>query len=69
MTPVRSRPVAPLVAVHGAKITGIIGPFIPDFHAIVAQVVGVGFAFDEPEKFMDNGFEVDFLGGDHREAG
>ena len=64
----RFREATPLVAVYGAKITVFIGPFIPNADAVVFQVFDVGVAIEEPEEFVDDGFEVELFGGDQREA-
>ena len=64
----RFREATPLVAVDGAKIAVFIGPFVPDGDAVVFQVFDVGVAIEEPQQFVDDGFEVELFGGDQREA-
>ena len=64
----RFREAAPLVAVDGAEVAIFIGPFVPNGDAVVFQVFDVGVAIEEPQEFVDDGFQVEFLGGDEREA-
>jgi hypothetical protein len=65
---VPGRPGAPLVAVDGAEIALLVGPFVPDGDAVVLQVLDVGVAPQEPEQFVDDGLEVDLLGGEQGKA-
>lgn len=60
--------IAPLAAIDGAKVAVRIGPFIPDADAVFLEVTDVGIALQEPQKFVDDGFEMQLLGGDQREA-
>ena len=52
------------MAIDGTEITLCRGPFIPDAHAIVVQVPGIGFTFQKPQQFMNDGTQMTFLGGD-----
>lgn len=61
-------PAAPLVAVDGAEAAVFCCPFVPNTDAAFGEPVVVGVALDEPEQFLDDGFDVDFFGGDEREA-
>ena len=61
-------PAAPLMAVHGAQVAVLVGPFVPDAHTVVVQVLDVGIPRNEPEEFVDNGTEVHFLGGQQGKA-
>ena len=61
-------PVAPLRAIDAAEIALGIGPFVPDGDAVFLEPADVGVAAQEPEEFVDDRFEVDFLGGEQREA-
>ena len=66
--PVRRRPGAPLAAVDRAEIAVLVRPLVPDAHAVVLQIAHVGVAGDEPEQFVDDRFEMQLLGRDHRKA-
>ncbi|MNY14828.1 hypothetical protein D3C86_1480170 [compost metagenome] len=65
---VRCRPGAPLVAVDRAEFAILVSPLVPDRHAVFLQVGDVGRALEEPQQFVDDGLQVQLLGGDHREA-
>ena len=58
-------PVAPLMPIYGAKVPVLIGPFIPNPHAVFLKIGNVCVSFDEPQQFVNNRFEVQFLGGHH----
>jgi hypothetical protein len=62
------RPRTPLVTVDMPQISILIGPFIPDAYPVLLQVFYVCIAFQEPEQFVDNGFQMKFLGSQTREA-
>jgi hypothetical protein len=66
---VRRRPGAPLPAVDRTEIAVLVGPFVPDGDAMLVEIFDVGVAAQEPEQFVDDGFDVQLLGGDQREAG
>ena len=66
---VRSGPVAPLCAVDPTEVAVFVGPFIPNTDFVFAQVGDVGFAFKEPEEFVDNGSEMELLGGKEGKVG
>jgi len=67
--PVRPGPRAPLLAIDGAEITVLVGPFVPDADSVVLQIADVGIALKKPDQFVDDRFEVQPLGGDQRKAG
>jgi len=54
--------------VHRAEVAGVVGPFVPDRHPVLAQVLHVGVAGEKPQELVHDGFEIEFLGGDEREA-
>jgi hypothetical protein len=64
VAPVARRPGAPLIAVDRAKVAVGVGPLVPDADAVVLQVSDVGVALQEPEQLVDDGLEVDLLGGE-----
>ena len=45
-----------------------VGPFVPDAYVVLVQVADVGLPPQEPQQFVDDGFEVEFFGGYQREA-
>ena len=55
------RPGAPLLAVDRAEIAALVGPFVPDAHAVLLQIFDVGVAGQEPQQFVDDRFECSFL--------
>src|SRR5205807_3473048 len=65
----RRGPAAPLRAVHRPEIAVRVGPLVPDGDAALLQPADVGLASQEPEQLVDDRLEMDFLGGQQREAG
>ena len=65
---VRRRPRPPLLAIDRAEVAVLVGPFVPDAHAVVVEIFDVGVAAQEPQQFVDDGFDVQLLGGDQRET-
>ena len=61
-------PRAPLVAVDVSEVAIRVGPLVPDAHAVVLQVLDIGVAIEEPEQLVDDGLEVQLLGGEAGEA-
>ena len=59
---VRSRPGTPLMAVDRTEVPVLVGPFVPDGYLVVVQVLDVGIALDEPQQFIDNRTQMQFLG-------
>ena len=68
VTAVMGWPGAPLIAVDRPEVTVGIGPFVPDMDAVFLQIGNIGIALQEPEQLMDDGFQMQLLGGQHREA-
>lgn len=62
------RPVTPLVTVDRPQLAILVGPLVPDAHAVFLQVAHIGVALQEPQQFVDDGFEVALLGGHQRET-
>ena len=56
------------MAIDRAEVTVLVGPLVPDGDTVILEVLDVGVAGDEPEKLVDDGFEVNFLGGQKRET-
>src|SRR3546814_8886218 len=68
MDAVRPLPVAPLLAVDGAEVARLVGPFVPDADLVLLEVRDVGVALQEPEQLDDDRAQVQLLGGEEREA-
>ena len=62
------RPVAPLLAVHGSELAAGVGPLVPDGDAVIAQVLRVGLAAQEPQQLVGDRLEVHALGGHQRKS-
>ena len=67
-TSVRSRPAAPLMAVHRAQVAVFVSPFVPDSHSMVLEIFHVCVSRDEPQKLIDDRFQMDLLGRQERES-
>ena len=65
---IRIGPRPPLVAIDRAQIALRVRPVVPNPDAIVLQVLDVGVPLKEPKQLMDDGPEVEFLGGQHWKA-
>jgi hypothetical protein len=65
-TAVGGFPICPLRAIDAAEIAVGVCPFVPDRHAVVAEIFDVRLAAQKPEQFVGDGFEVDFFRGDER---
>ena len=58
-------PVAPLRAVDAAEAAVRVRPLVPDRHAMFVEIFDVRVAAQEPEQFVNDGFEVQLLRGEH----
>src|SRR4051812_15531738 len=58
----------PLIAIDGAKLALVVGPFIPDADATLLQPFHIGVAAQEPEQLIDDGFEMQLLRREERKA-
>ncbi len=68
MAAVRCRPAAPLIAIDRAQVAIRVGPLIPDRDAVFLQISDIGRAGQKPDQLMNDGFEMQLLGRDQREA-
>ena len=57
-----------VAAVDGAEVAVLVGPLVPDRHAVVVQVLDVGAALKEPEQFVNDRAKVKLLRRDKRKA-
>lgn len=65
---VRGLPTAPLLAIYRTQVARFVRPFVPYLHSMLLQVSDIGIPLQKPEQFVDNGFQVDLLGGHQRES-
>ena len=56
------------MAVDRPEIAALVGPFVPDAHAVFVEIFDVGVAGQEPQQFVHDRFQVQLLGGEQREA-
>lgn len=61
-------PGAPLIAVDMSEIAILVRPLVPYPYAVFLKVMHVGVAFEKPQKLMDDGLEMQFLGCYERKA-
>ena len=64
----RGSPIPPLRAVHAAEVAVGVRPFVPDGDTVLIQIADVRFAAQKPEQLVDDGFEMQLLGCQQREA-
>ena len=68
MTPVRTDPIPPLLAIHWTQIAVLVGPFIPNGNLVLLQIRDIGVAVEKPEQFIDDRAQVELFGGHQRET-
>ena len=56
------------MAIDRTEVTVLVGPLVPDGDTVILEVLDVGVTGDEPDKLVDDGFEVNFLGREKRET-
>ena len=61
-------PGPPLRPIDGAEIAALVRPFIPDGNAVRLEIGDVRIAREKPEKLVNNGFHMQLLGRQKREA-
>jgi hypothetical protein len=59
--PIDSMPGPPLAAIDRPKLTFFVSPLIPDVHTMFLQVANIGFATQEPQKLIEDRFQVQLL--------
>ena len=60
-------PAPPLGAVDRAQLPPLVGPLVPDGHAVGVEVGDIRRALEKPQELVDHRAHVDRLGGHHRE--
>jgi hypothetical protein len=61
-------PAAPLNAIDRTQIAIFAGPFIPNGDATFTQPIVVALARQKPQKFLNDGAQMNLFGGDQRKA-
>src|SRR5665213_667239 len=61
-------PFSPLLAINRAQVSIFVRPFIPNGYAVLVEPLDVGFSLEEPEEFVNDGFEMELLGREARKA-
>ena len=56
------------MTVNRSEFAVFIRPFVPDGHFVVLEILYVGVSRYEPEEFVYDGFQMNFLCGQQREA-
>src|SRR6185295_20308882 len=64
----RFAPIAPLGAVNAAEVALLVGPFIPDAHAVVVQIFDIGITAKEPQKLINDRLEMKFFRSEQWES-
>src|SRR5690606_20192226 len=65
---VRGAPAPPLRPVHRTELALGVRPFVPDRDAVLVQIADVRLAAQKPQELVDDGLEMQLLGGQEREA-
>src|SRR5262245_25859362 len=56
--PVRRRPRPPLVPIDGSQLTLLVGPLVPDAHAVLTQILDVRVASQKPQQLINDRFQM-----------
>ena len=48
MSTIRSRPATPLMTVDRAQVAILVGPFVPDGHLVIVQILDIRIALQKP---------------------
>ena len=54
------------MSVDRTEIAVLISPLVPDGHVVVVQVADIGIALQKPQQLVNDGAQMQFLGGDQR---
>lgn len=57
------------MTIDRAKLTLLVSPLVPDAHAYFLERADIRFTTEKPQEFVDDGFQVDLLGGYERKPG
>ena len=56
------------MTIDGAEFTVLVGPLVPDTDTVLLEVFHVGVTLEEPEQFVDDRLQVEFLRGEQGES-
>ena len=56
------------MAIYRSQVAVFVCPFVPDGHSVILEIFHIGVSGDEPEKLIDDGFQMDFLRGQKRKS-
>ena len=56
------------MAVDWAQIAFVVGPLIPNGHAVFFQIADVGIAVEKPQKLVNDRTQMQLLSGQQRKA-
>ena len=65
---IRCYPVTPLRAINWSKLPFVVGPFVPNGYAVCFQVGDIRVTPEKPQQFVDDGAQMQFLGGNGGET-
>ncbi len=61
-------PRPPLLAVDGAELAIIVGPFIPNCDLVLVEITNIRFSAQKPEQLVNDRPQVELLGREQRKA-
>ena len=67
-TAVVIRPRSPLMSIDRTQLAVLVSPFVPNTHTVFLQILHVRIALKEPQQFIYNRFQMQFLGGQERKT-
>ena len=56
------------MTIDGSEFSVFVSPLVPDAYTMLLQVFHVRVAFQEPQQFVDDRLQMEFLGGEQRES-
>ena len=56
------------MTIDGTELAILVGPLVPDTDAVFLEVLHVGVALEEPEQFVDDRLQVEFLRSEQGET-
>ena len=56
------------MTINWPQVAIFVGPFVPDGHLVVVQILDIRIALEEPQKFMDNRAKMKLLCRQARET-
>src|SRR3977135_1432161 len=56
------------MAIDRTELALLVGPFVPDRDALLLEPAHIGVSGEKPEELVDDGLQMQLLGGDQWEA-